>query len=390
MSYTKVSVIIPIYKGAKFINKQVQQIEAAAKRVGDTLELIFVNDYPEESLDETFCSDIVDVVYLQTDRNRGIQSARVYGLSHARGEYIHFLDQDDEIMPDYYVSQLSSIGDADIVYCRCYSGNREVYNLDRVFETSMKKDNILTTPPLCSVSHALIRRTAIPELWKKRFLKKNGSDDYYLWLCMYAERKTFTINQDYLYRHINTGSNFSYDCLKAYESDKEMADIIIEEYSSVLDEDERMMIKEASEKNLRRRYNGQMKGDMILHLLAALLSAQGKGLKLEDYLLEKGIKSVAIYGASYFGESIRNILIGGRISVLYFIDRNADYITEPIPVILPQDISADYCKEKYGKVDAVLMTLATDDPKTEEYISEKLCVPVYRIRNIIDEMGEYL
>lgn len=385
-----VSTIVPIYKGKQYIEKQIKQIENAAKLIEGGLELIFTNDDPSDPLDVSLKSDDVDIIIIQTDKNRGIQGARVYGLSHARGSLIHFLDQDDEIMPDYYVSQLRAIGDADLVYCRCYGGNREVYNLDRVFETSMLKENILATPPLCSVSHALIRKSSIPSLWKERFLKHNGSDDYYLWLCMYAEKKTFAINQDFLYRHIITGGNFSNDCLKAYESDKEMAEIIIEEYSSVLEEDEKIMIKEAPDKNLRRRYNGQMKGDNVLHLLAALLSARGKGKTLEDYLIDKGISSVSIYGASLFGESVRNLLVGGKVSVLYFIDRNADYITEAIPVVHPQDISAIECKERYGAVDAVLMTLVSDDPHTEEFISNNLSVPVFRMRKIIEEMGEYL
>ena len=207
-------------------------------------------------------------------------------------------------------------------------------------------------------------------------------------VCM--PKKKFAINQDILYRHVSTGENFSADSLKAYESDKEMAGIILEEYSQVLDDSEKKLISEAPEKNLRRRYNGQMKGDILFHLLSALISAQSKGKTLDSYLYERGIHSVAIYGAGLFGESICGIICGGDVSVRYFIDRNADFIQETIPVIKPDDVLKNVCDEKYGKVDAVLMTLVSRDEKTEKFISERLQVPVLNMRSIVSEMVDYV
>ena len=151
----KITTIIPIYKGIRYIEKQIQQIEEAAKKLDEQLELIFVNDDPSVPLDDTLHSGIIDIVVLQTDQNRGIQGARVYGLANASGEYVHFLDQDDEISTDFYFSQLEGIGDADLIYCRCYNGNRESYTLNQVFETVMDRELRLCKIFLPVLSHVV-------------------------------------------------------------------------------------------------------------------------------------------------------------------------------------------------------------------------------------------
>ena len=49
-----ISTIIPLYYGKKYISKQIKQIEIAAKNLDGDLELIFVNDAPDEPIDDNF------------------------------------------------------------------------------------------------------------------------------------------------------------------------------------------------------------------------------------------------------------------------------------------------------------------------------------------------
>ena len=159
-----ISTIIPIYHGQQYIEKQLKQLENAAcqlkklsGRYDTALEVLFVNDAPDDPIGEELHSDVLRVRVFNTDTNRGIHGARVWGLSKASGEFVHFLDQDDEISPDFYMSQLDAIGDADVVYCRGYNGRQEIYNTSRVFEKSFDRDEILKCPPMISVGQALFR-----------------------------------------------------------------------------------------------------------------------------------------------------------------------------------------------------------------------------------------
>ncbi len=47
----KISVIVPIYHGKMYIQQMIKQIEAAAKEVDSEVELLLVNDDPQEVLD---------------------------------------------------------------------------------------------------------------------------------------------------------------------------------------------------------------------------------------------------------------------------------------------------------------------------------------------------
>lgn len=373
----RISTIIPIYKGIRYIEKQILQIETAARNLNDKLELIFVNDDPSVPLDDTLHSDIIDIVVLQTDQNRGIQGARVYGLSNASGEYIHFLDQDDEISADFYSSQLEEIGDADLIYCRCYNGNRESYTWNQVFETVMDREKILEVCPLRSPGQALIRKESIPQVWKDKLIIPIGSDDYMLYLSMYAEGRKFTCNQRLLFRHVINGNNYSSDVLNAYASDQKMIEVLLE--NNVFAPEDVSLAKEIPQKNLRRRYMHQCKDQIVLNILSEILRAEATGSSMEDFFLEKGIGNLAVYGAGVFGRNIRNILARTSIETKFFIDRNAKFLHESIPVYELGDAPDD--------VDGIIVSLITHEDEVSEMLKEKYNCPVFTIKYIAEQIA---
>ena len=377
MPEIRITTIIPIYKGKQYIEKQIDQIESAAEKLHGHLELIFVNDDPSEPLDDTLRSDVIDIVVLQTDRNRGIQGARVYGLSEARGEYIHFLDQDDEISVDFYSSQLDGIGDCDLIYCRCYNGNRESYTWNQVFETVMDREKILEVCPLRSPGQALIRKDAIPQVWKDKIISPIGSDDYMLYLSMYAEGRKFICNQRLLFRHVINGNNYSSDVLNAYVSDQRMIEILMD--NNVFSQEDIELAKEIPQKNLRRRYMHQCKDQIVLNILSEILRAEASGSSMGDFFLEKGIGNLAIYGAGVFGRNIRNILARTSVETKFFIDRNAKFLHESIPVYELGDAPDD--------VDGIIVSLITHEDEVSEKLKEKYNCPVFTIKYIAEQIA---
>lgn len=106
-----VSVIVPFFNSAHTLEKCVRSILSQSYR---SLEIILVND---GSTDESFkvakALAAVDYRIIVIDRsNGGVSAARNTALEVAKGEWIAFVDSDDEILPDYILSllQLSEPG----------------------------------------------------------------------------------------------------------------------------------------------------------------------------------------------------------------------------------------------------------------------------------------
>ncbi len=109
----EISVIVPVYNGEKWIE---QCINGVLSQTYTDWELIVVDD---GSNDETFHklenilqvfhhnSRIINVIHKE---NGGVSSARNIGIEHAQGEYIAFIDVDDEIEPTYLENLIKGLG----------------------------------------------------------------------------------------------------------------------------------------------------------------------------------------------------------------------------------------------------------------------------------------
>ena len=100
----KISVIIPVYNVAPYIAACLQSVMRQTAQAA--LECILVDDCgPDNSMEvvsETLKSykGPVDFKIVRHTQNRGLSAARNTGLAAATGDYIYFLDSDDEITPD--------------------------------------------------------------------------------------------------------------------------------------------------------------------------------------------------------------------------------------------------------------------------------------------------
>ena len=94
----KVSVIIPTYNQAKFINNA---IESVLKQSFRDFEIIVVNDGSTDNT-EAIVKGFIDfrIRYIGHSNNLGLSEARNNGIRASRGEYIALLDSDDEFLPE--------------------------------------------------------------------------------------------------------------------------------------------------------------------------------------------------------------------------------------------------------------------------------------------------
>lgn len=98
----KVSVIVPVYNVSEYIDRCWDSIRNQTYK---NIEVLFVDDCgTDDSVTKLegylATSDVVAVRILHHDKNRGLSAARNTGLEAATGDYVYFLDSDDDITED--------------------------------------------------------------------------------------------------------------------------------------------------------------------------------------------------------------------------------------------------------------------------------------------------
>lgn len=136
-----VSIVIPTYNRCDLLFRA---IESARKQTYACTEIIVVDD---NSSDETerrirrLDSDLVH--YVRHPENRGGAGARNSGIMAAKGEYIAFLDDDDEWEHNKIQRQLQAIGRCDAILCaaRLMSTGKvdQVFNKSRIELSDLKR-----------------------------------------------------------------------------------------------------------------------------------------------------------------------------------------------------------------------------------------------------------
>lgn len=100
----KVTIVIPVYQVEDYIEACLASV--ANQTYAGSIECIIVDDCGTDcscQIVEKFISEYkgsIDFRLLHHDHNRGLSAARNTGMDHASGEYIYFLDSDDEITSD--------------------------------------------------------------------------------------------------------------------------------------------------------------------------------------------------------------------------------------------------------------------------------------------------
>ena len=104
-----------------------------------------------------------------------------------------------------------------------------------------------------------------------------------------------------------------------------------------------------------------------------------EGKSIENYLLDKGYRSIAIYGMSYMGEAIYRELQGSDIAVLYGIDQKADQTSTKLKVYHPG--------EAEEKVDLIINSTTLKNQVIYEGIEKLQNIPMLSIEELLDAIN---
>ena len=170
----KVSVIVPIYNVEKYLKKC---LDSLVNQTLDDIEIILVNDGSKDNskqIAEKFANDYPNkIIYLEKE-NGGLSSARNYGLKHAKGDYISFVDSDDYVSKNLYKNLLEYMdNDYDMVKFKIIkvdiNNNTFIENSSPKFENKTGEEafNIL-------YKEDVMTETAWAYLYKRTFWQENN------------------------------------------------------------------------------------------------------------------------------------------------------------------------------------------------------------------------
>lgn len=131
----KVSVIVPVFNVEKYLR---QCIESLIEQTLTDIEILLIDDGSPDSsgeiCDEYAKSDSRIKVFHK--KNEGASLSRKYGVQHARGEYICFIDSDDYAENDFLENMYKAISEnnADLAECDYTTFSEKAKNRKKLYE----------------------------------------------------------------------------------------------------------------------------------------------------------------------------------------------------------------------------------------------------------------
>ncbi|MBQ8522131.1 MAG: glycosyltransferase [Clostridia bacterium] len=194
-----ISVIVPVYKVEKYLNRCVESI---INQTYKNLEIILVNDGSPDNCPK-ICEDWASKdlrIKVVCKENGGISSARNFGLRYATGEYIAFIDSDDYVDVTMFEKLMKSAieNKSDVVIC----GFKNVYEdggCEDVIEKNLPQvtnENILYYYIISNtkkVNKQITTDTISPSVWRMLYSKEVIKDIYFEEDVRYGEDLLFNV-----------------------------------------------------------------------------------------------------------------------------------------------------------------------------------------------------
>ena len=243
------SIVIPFYNGEKWLPILLQSLDNSISKTAHdfALEIIIIIDSEatlsttiEQFVTQHLQSANIRYVIIKNTSNLGVARSRDIGLSHATGEYITFIDQDDYVNTNYCSILNSSLRSGADLYLlngiiRNTLENKEILVYYHMYRPSLKQliygNNILS-----------------PSFWiaRTKFLKDNkihfslpfdnfrGIDDWYYSLQIFLHKplKLELIPQPLIYYCIHD-ANFSHNLQMQFDGSIAVLEHLYEQVSDL-------------------------------------------------------------------------------------------------------------------------------------------------------------
>ena len=223
MPQTVTAVITTYHRRAELLERAIKSVLA---QTYPDIELIVVDDNENDS---PYCGEISSLCgrtgarYIKQNGNQGACAARNLGIQYASGEYIGFLDDDDEWMPEKIEKQVARFQSGNdrlgMVYCRGLiideetSLSQDYYSimspLNLTFDMMLAKDYIGTT------TNPLIRKECFDRVggfWTKQPARQ----DYEMWIRIAREYEIVGLEGPLFKNYHHAGDQITKQPIRAF------------------------------------------------------------------------------------------------------------------------------------------------------------------------------
>lgn len=178
----KTSIIIATRKRPDLLPRAVESARAAGRDV----EIVVVDD---ASTDDTarVCKSLSAINYVRVERNQGVAGARNIGLAASHGEYLTFLDDDDQRLPDSLELQIGALErepEAGLIYGQAILGHQDGRPTEQAYPSNCPQGDLfwdLLSRNFIPCGSVVFRRACLERvgLLDERI---PGLDDWDLWV----------------------------------------------------------------------------------------------------------------------------------------------------------------------------------------------------------------
>lgn len=205
----KVSIVFPVYNVEKFVEVS---LKSALSQDYDSIEYVIVNDCATDGSMDIIAEVLShsprkqDVFIISHNKNQGLSAARNTGLDNSKGDYVFFMDSDDEISEDCISKHVAAL--------ERENADFTVANFNLVGSKSVHIHNIPKDVGNKKVIDTFFERawsvSACNKLYKKIFLKVNNihfvngmQHEDYIWsfkIACHAYRLAYVEKATYDYK----------------------------------------------------------------------------------------------------------------------------------------------------------------------------------------------
>lgn len=169
-----VSIIIPTYSRARYLDRAIKSL---INQTYKNIEIIIVDDNGRltENQIETAkivekYKNIVNIKYIVHEKNMNGSVARNTGIRNSSGDFICFLDDDDEFLPKKIEKQVNLLKSLNGQWGGCYCGHIRIYESSKYYKYisgkcgKITKDILCRNIDMCSGSTLMIRKSILNKI----------------------------------------------------------------------------------------------------------------------------------------------------------------------------------------------------------------------------------
>lgn len=196
-----ISVVIPTHNRRRMLRRALQSVRDQSYA---PIEVIVVDDGSTDNSSELVIGEFPEVSY-RRQPHRGVSAARNLGIEASRGEWLAFLDSDDEWLPAKLGKQMEELT-KHAEYRMCHTNERWIRNGRRVNQGRRHAKHggwiYQECLPLCAISpsSSLIHRSILEEIGTFDE-EMEACEDYDLWLRIASRYPVLLVDEPLTIKH---------------------------------------------------------------------------------------------------------------------------------------------------------------------------------------------